>query len=177
MKITFQRLPPKISTYSNYKKCYNHKFGDTLVKELSSTKTWNNDISIFIDIYVRNLDKHESLKKKGARGKHLLFINEELSKAIMHRSKLCNNFLRNRFNENAVEKTIRNNGICVSLLRRTRKNYYSNLNKKNNKFRKTVTPFLSDKVLSTERITLIETDKIFDIDKERVSIINTFSLT
>ena len=98
MKTTFQRLPPKIRTYRNHNKFYNHKFRQTLVKELSSTKTWNNDISIFIDICMRNLDKYEPLKKKYIRGNHLPFINKELPKAIMHRSKLRNNFLRHRSN-------------------------------------------------------------------------------
>ena len=98
MKTTFQRLPSKIRTYRNHNKFYNHKFGETLVKELSSSKIWNNDISIFIDICVRNLDKHESLRKKYVRGNHLPFINKELPKAIIHWSKLRNNFLPHRSN-------------------------------------------------------------------------------
>ena len=61
-------------------------------------------------------------------------------------------------------KSILNNGIIVSSLRRIKKNYYSNINKKNitddKKFWKTVTPFLFNKILSNERITLIENDKV-----------------
>ena len=41
-------------------------------------------------------------------------------------------------------------------------------------FWKTVTPFLPDKVLSTERITLIENDKIINNDNEEANIMNTF---
>ena len=44
----------------------------------------------------------------------------------------------------------------------------------NKKFWKTVTPFLSDKVLSTERVTLIENDKIINNDSETANIMNTF---
>ena len=62
----------------------------------------------------------------------------------------------------------------MSLLRRIKKDYYSNLNEKNitdNKtFWKTVTPFLSDKVLSTERITLIENDRIINNDNGTANI-------
>ena len=58
-----------------------------------------------------------------------------------------------------IEKRILNNGIIVSLLRKIKKNYYSNLTEKNitdnKKFWKMIPPFLSDKFLSTERITLI----------------------
>ena len=63
-------------------------------------------------------------------------------------------------------------------MRRIKKDYYSNLNEKNitdnKKFWVTVTPFLSDKVLSTERITLIENDKIINDDNETANIMNTF---
>ena len=63
-------------------------------------------------------------------------------------------------------------------MRRIKKNYYSNLNEKsmtdNKKFWKTVTPFLSDRVLSTERITLIENDKLINNDSETANIMNTF---
>ena len=78
MKTTSQRLPPKIRTYRNYKKFYNHKFRETLVKELSLTNTWNNDISNFIDICMRSLEKHAPLKKKYIRGNHFPFMNKEL---------------------------------------------------------------------------------------------------
>ena len=129
MKATFQRLSPKIRSYRNYNKFYNHKFRETLVKELSLTTTWNNDISNFIDVCVRSLDKHAPPKKKYTHGNHLPFMNKEFSKAIMHRLKLCNNFLRNIFNENR-KKYSKQRNCCVSLLRGIKKNYYSNLNEK-----------------------------------------------
>ena len=37
-----------------------------------------------------------------------------------------------------------------------------------------VTPLLSDKLLSTERITLLENDKIINNDSKTANIINTF---
>ena len=63
-------------------------------------------------------------------------------------------------------------------MRRTKKNYYSNLNGKNitdsKRFWKTVNLFVSDKVLSTERITLIENDKVINSDNETANVMNTF---
>ena len=61
MTAIFQRLPPKIGTSRNYNKFYNLNFRETLVKELSLTHTWNNDISNFIDICMRSLEKHVTL--------------------------------------------------------------------------------------------------------------------
>ena len=75
-------------------------------------------------------EKHASLKKKYIRRNHVPFINKEFPKAIMHRSKFRNNFLRYRFNENR-KKYSKQRNYCVSLSRRITKNYYSNLNEKN----------------------------------------------
>ena len=49
---------------------------------------------------MRSVDKHAPLKKKYICGNHLPFMNKELSKAIMLRPKLRNNFLRHRSDEN-----------------------------------------------------------------------------
>ena len=121
MKTTFQRLPPKIRTYRNFRKFYNHKFRETLVKELSLANTWNDDISNFIDICMRSLEKHAPLKKKYIGGNRLPFMNKELSKAIMHGSKFRNNFLGHRSNENR-KKYSKQRNYCFSLLRRIKKN-------------------------------------------------------
>ena len=129
-----------------------------MLKELSLTNTWNNNVSNFIDICMRTLDEHAPLKKKYIRGNHLPFMNKELSKAI-----------------------IKQRDYCVSLLRRIKKDYNSSLNENiitdNKKFWKSFTPFLSYKVLSNETITSIENDEIVNDDNETTNIINTFSLT
>ena len=78
MKAAFQRLLPKIKTYRNYNKFYNHKFRETLVKELHLTNNWNNDIENFMDICMRSLDKCAPLKKKYICGNPLPFMNKEL---------------------------------------------------------------------------------------------------
>ena len=107
-------------------------------------------------------------------------MNKELSKEIMHRTRLWNNFLRNRSDENK-RKYSKQRNYCVSLLRKTKKNYYSNLNEKkitdNKTFWKTVKPFLSDKTPSDEKITLIEKDKIIKTDTKTANVFNTFFST
>ena len=107
-------------------------------------------------------------------------MNKELSKEIMRRTRLRNNFLRNRSDENK-RKYSKQRNYCVSLLRKTKKNYYNNLNEKkitdNKTFWKTVKPFLSDKTPSDEKINLIQKDKIIKTESKTANILNTFFST
>ena len=84
-----------------------------------------------------------------ARGNQMPFFNKDLPKAIYTNSKLHNIFLQNRSEENKMRYTKQRN-FCVSLLRKTKRRYYENLNEKsvveNKLFWKNVKPFLSDKV-------------------------------
>ena len=86
------------------------------------------------------------------------FFNKELSKAIMTRTKLRNIFLQNRSEENRIRYTKQIN-FCVSLLRKTKKRYYENLNEKfvvdNKLFWKTVKPLLSDNELVKTDVRLL----------------------
>ena len=88
------------------------------------------------------------LKKRCIRHNHEPFINNGIFKAIMTRSRLRDRFLRNRSEENR-ELFRKQRNECVSLLPKSKKDYFKNLNEKNitdNKsFWKTVTPFLSKK--------------------------------
>ena len=119
-------------------------------------------------------------KKKYIRDNYLQFMNKELSKEIMHRTRLRNNFLRNISNENKKKHSKQRN-YFVSLLRKAKKSYYSNLNEKkitdNKTFWKTVEPFPSEKPPSDEKITLIENDKIIKTDSKTANLLNTFFST
>ena len=81
-------------------------------------------------------------------------MNKEVSKEMMHRIRLRNNFLRKRSNENK-RKYSKQRNYCVSLLKKSKKNYCNNLNEKkitdNKTFWKTVKPFLLDKTPSDEK--------------------------
>ena len=128
-------------------------------------------------MYIDTLNNHAPSKKKYIRGNHLPFMNKELSKEIMHRTRLRSNFLRNRSDENK-RKYSKQRNYCVSLLRKAKKNYYNDLNEKkitNSKTSwKTVKPFHSDKTPSDEKITLTEKDKIIKTDSKTVNVFNTF---
>ena len=77
-----------------------------------------------------------------------------------------------------TKESIQNNKIIVSILRKSKREYYSNLDVKNitdNKtFWETVKHVLSDKVTSTQKITLIENDKIVKNDNDTARVLNTF---
>ena len=90
------------------------------------------------------------LASRRIRGNHLPFMNETISKEIMKKTRFRNQFLKNRTNEKSRYTKQRN--YRVSLLRKTKTQYYSKRDEKNvtdNKaFWKTVKPFLSDKITS-----------------------------
>ena len=54
--------------------------------------------------------------------------------------------------------------LCITILRKSKSEYFGSLNEKkmsdNNTFWKTIKPFLSDKITSTLKITLIEKEEI-----------------
>ena len=56
-------------------------------------------------------------------------MNKTLSKAIMLRTLFRNKFLKNRSNENKTNY-VKQRNHCVSLLRKTKREYYSNLDEK-----------------------------------------------
>ena len=95
----------------------------------------------------------------------------------MKETRFRNQFLKNRIYENKSRYRKQRN-CCVSLLRKTKTQYYSNLDNKNvadNKaFWKTVKPFLSDKIMSKEKTTLIEENQIISSDGNTAQVLNTF---
>ena len=96
------------------------------------------------------------------------FFNKELSKAIMTWTKLRNIFPQNSSEQNRIRSTKQRN-FCVSLLRKTKKRYYENLNEKsivdNKLFWKTVKPLPSDKVAGKDEIHLIENNRLVKTEK------------
>ena len=62
-------------------------------------------------------------------------------------------------------------------MRKTKKDYYANINKKdvidNKKFWKTVKPLFSDMVKSFEKIKLVHEDKIITTDDENAKVLNS----
>ena len=96
----------------------------------------------------------------------------------MTKSRLWNKFKQDRaMFSNVAQKKEQN--ICVKLLRKTKKQFFNNLDVKyvtdNKQFWKTVEPCLTDKTLKGERITLIENGNVVS-DKRELgkSLMSTF---
>ena len=99
------------------------------------------------------------------------FMTKDLSKNIMKRSRLRNKYVNNNNEENRKLYAQQRN-YCISLLRKTKKVYYENLDEikvsDNKLFWKTVKPSLSEKFNARERISLIEHGEIVKTEKEQL---------
>ena len=98
-------------------------------------------------------------------------------RAITLRTKLKNIFVKNRTGENKSRYTKQRN-LCVTLLRKSKREYFNNLNKKKvcnkKKFWGVVKPLLSNKIVSNEKITIVEGDKIIRRGKGTAKVLNEF---
>ena len=124
------------------------------------------------------LNEQAPQKKKYVRGNQSPFMNKTLSKAIMQRSKLRKIFIKNWTEENKNNYAKQRN-LCVTLLRKSKREFYGNLNEKklsdNKKFRRVVKPVvLSNKNVSNEKITLVELDNIVENEKKTATVLNDF---
>ena len=96
-------------------------------------------------------------------------MTKDLRKAIMLRTKLRNKFNKDRTTlANLAYERQRN--LCTSLVKKAKREYYGNLNpaviSDNKKIWRTVKPFFSDKVMTSENITLFENGDILKDDKK-----------
>ena len=179
MKKSFRKFHPRLINYRSYKDFSNEAFRECLLEKLSKEIFENNDEGLqrFCDINLQVLNQHAPQKIKYVRGNQMPFMTKQLSKEIMKRSRLRNNFLRNRTEENKILYN-RQRNYCVSLLRKSKRGYYENLNIKNvtdNKlFWKSVKPLLSDKSRIRDRINISEKGKILKTESETAESLNSF---
>ena len=125
---------------------------------------------------IKPLSKH-ALIKRNTRGSQMSFATKDLSKAIMKRSKLTNYYLKNKTDANRMLYKKQRN-YCVSLFKKSKTNYYANLDEKkvsdNKLFWKVIKPSLSDKSCVKEQINLVEKGEILKTDLETAEVLNTF---
>ena len=159
IKKYFQKQKPKIIKYRDYKSFNNDLFRNEVVEKLplpniSVLANFKNKIKEIID-------KHIPIKLKYLRNNDGGFMNKELHKAIMARSRLLNKHRKDNSTLSKIDYNKQRN-ICVKLLRKSKKDFYNNLNAKSitdsKSFWKTVKPSFSDKPLKNETISLIEKD-------------------
>ena len=147
-------MKPQFVSYRKYKDFHNETLLDSLRHELNvkgqflSEKGLDASSTICTEIF----DKHPPKMKRYIRYNHEPIINNEISMAIMTRSRLRNRFLKNRSEENR-KLFCKQRNKCVSLLQTSKKDYFENLSEKNiidnKRLWKTVKPSLSKKYSSS----------------------------
>ena len=102
MKTSFERLKPRVINYRDYKSFENKLFREDLLYELSKTALEENadGFQEFREICQKTLNHHAATKQKFVRDIHLPFMNKTLSKAMRHRTRFRNKYLRNKTDEN-----------------------------------------------------------------------------
>ena len=85
-----------------------------------------------------------------------LVMNKVLSKAIVVRRKLRSTFLKNRSEENKKNYKNATKLLCFTFAKKQKRLLYE----KNKKLWKVVKPLLSNKIVSNEKIALVEGKKL-----------------
>ena len=100
-------------------------------------------------------------------------MNKQLRKAIMTRTRLLNKLRKFHCPENQLAYK-RQRNYRVQLLKRSKIDFYNNLNLKkvtdNKHFWKTIKPNFTDKVLKDERIVLVEDGQVITVDTDLAEI-------
>ena len=112
------------------------------------------------------------IKQKHVRGNQSPFMNKDIPKAIMTRTRLRNSFL-NEFTQMTRLTYKKQRNYCVSLMCQSKKQYYGSLNVNhiadNKNFWRVVKPNFSNKILDSNRVilrgggkTISDTEKVAD---------------
>ena len=171
MRKTFTKMHPRVINYRSYRDFSNETFGASLINNLSNELFVNNDDGLekFCKTTMYALNSFAPIKKKYACGNQMSFMPKNLSKELMTRSRLRNKYLKHKTEENRLLYTQQRNK-CVCLLRKTKINYYENLDEKditdNKIFWETVKPLLSDKSINSDKIHLNENIELINCDSK-----------
>ena len=175
LKRYFKKRDPITINYRDYKTFNGNSFRNDIKNELELSESLN--IEDFKGTFMKVLDYHAPLKKKVLRGNNAPFMNKRLSKEFMHRSRLRNKYLKNPTEHNKILYKKQRN-FCVSLLKKEKNKYYSNLDLKifedNKKFWQGIKPLFSDKTTLKRNIILIENGILTSDSNEVAEKLNNY---
>ena len=104
-------------------------------------------------------------------------MNKTLNKLVMDRSRLKNIYLKNNTPENWIAYKKQCNQ-CVFSFQKQKRAFYNNLETKsvtdNKLFWKVIKPSFSDKTISNENVTLVESEEIITDEKRVSEIFNEY---
>ena len=173
LKIKFEKAPPRILQYRNYKNFDNNDFRQEINDVLINHDIDNISYGEFMKCVTEVLDRCAPKKQKYIRANHSPFVTKELRKAIMKRSNLRNTYLNVKSEESWIAYKKQRNK-CVYLVKNAKRSYFANLNISsicdNKTFWRTVSPLFSNKIKTKEKITLIENNEIISSDKNIAEI-------
>ena len=181
MRAYFNRLPPKKIIYRNYKNFESQNFLDDLEGQLNFAQEFYGDINYenLSTIFRSIVDIHAPLKEKKVRGNEAPFMNKELSKAIMTRSRLKHKYTKWPSRENFLAlKRIKNK--CArpfNMAKFAKKQYFKEATSQgimsSKSFWNAVKPFLTNKgIVTNDIITLEENGQLINDEKEVAEILN-----
>ena len=177
LRTSFKKAPPKIIAFRDHKTFSIEIFHLELVAMLNCHDVNNIDYDAYNDIVMVLVNIHAPLKYKYVRGNQSPFMNKELRKAIMTRSRLKNRFHRIKTQETHTAYKVQRN-VCTRLLRKSKRSYYNNLNTSvitNNKmYWKTVKPLFSNNSTSSENIIVIDKNEILSDERKIANVFGNY---
>ena len=131
MKTTFEKLKPRICYFRNWNQFFYEKPRKQLLTKLLLENVNNsiNGINKSQEIRFNTVGIFAPRKKKYLQGNNMPFIKKNLVNAQRKRTRLRIKFLKNKIECNRVFYNKQRN-LCGSLLTKTKKDYYGNLNEK-----------------------------------------------
>ena len=114
MRTYFKKQEPNIITYRDYRKFSNEKLRHDLINDFKKSNIDISQLDVFVRSFLNVLNKHAPVKKRYIRSNQAPFMNKNLQKSFMTRSRLRNKFLKNMTRENKVAYNKQRN-YCVSL--------------------------------------------------------------
>ena len=127
MKSYFHKKKSKIIKYRDYSNFFKEECSQHILNEMSNRALDNsNNYNIFLNICKDAIDERAPIKRKYLRFNQSPFMNKDISKAIMNRTRLRYRFLKSMsFESKAAYSKQRN--YCVLLVGKTKTDYYNNL--------------------------------------------------
>ena len=174
IKMTFQKVKPKEILYRNFKHFDKIRFKTEVKEKLIRNDSLNYET--FEQLFMNTLEKHAPLKKKIVRANHApSYITRSNYEAISIRKCIYKKGTAGCYKAYKNKKN-----YCCRLYKKERKKLLKNVNlccdsiTDNKNIWNTVKPFLTNKGLSTAKITLTDNNKIVSTDQEVTETLNEF---
>ena len=161
LKSSFAKQKPRVLNYRNYKFFNNTLFRDQVLNKLMNSNLQITDKALkhFKETCLSVVNTIAPLKSRFIQANQAPFINKEIQRAVMVRSKLRKKFLKSR-SESDKKPYNKQRNKSVNLLRKTKKAYYLNLNLK--------------EIVDNLSISLIENDNLLTDDFEIAETFNKY---